>query len=86
MVITNEASLIDTINYRAPLGNSDHLVLEIMTVSSPLETDNVRVLPDMRKSNFEKIKVLNIDWESLLVQRSTTTEDLWNAFLCKYLQ
>ena len=61
--------------------------MEIKTVSSPLETDNAREIPDMRKANLDKIKEeLNIDWESVLAQNSTTTEDIWNAFFCKYLQ
>jgi len=68
LVITNDYS-VSNIDYMAPLGNSDHMLLDIYYNISGTSQEQVNKF-NYSKGEYSNLrKVLNIDWKSVLLQR-----------------
>ena len=87
LLITNESSLIDKIDYTPPLGNSDHLMLEIQTCCNPAKVTTTREILDIRRADFDKLRAeMDLNWDSLFDQHPGNTDEHWNILHNKYHQ
>ena len=79
LVITND-SFIDNIDYLAPLGNSDHSLLDITYNSSGFSKVDTKKF-NFSKGDYAQIRTdLNIDWDSALSLNSEDIDTMWVKF------
>ena len=79
LVITND-SFIDNIDYLAPLGNSDHSLLDITYNSSGFSKVDTKKF-NFSKGDYAQIRTdLNIDWDSALLLKSEDIDTMWFTF------
>ena len=79
LVITND-NTIENIDYMAPLGNSDHSLLDIRYNISHQASIQPKKL-NFKKGDYIKFrKDLDIDWDSALHADSNDIESMWNSF------
>ena len=85
MVITNN-DIINSIDYLAPLGKSDHSVLIITTVLSN-STIDCRPTLNYNKGQYDELReFMNCDWDSLLKPCMENVELMWNTIKTKTLE
>lgn len=69
LVFTDDQNLITEIKHEAPLGKSDHCLLNIRIKSSKETDPNSKTRPNYNKANFETMKEdFNLDWNELFAQ------------------
>lgn len=80
LVMTNEQGMIDSINFREPIGKSDHLVLdwEYRCYTQHGDSQQMKYLYDKADYNGMRTALAAFDWEDLL--QNGTTEEKWNIF------
>lgn len=79
LVISND-SFIDCIEYMAPLGKSDHCVLNIKC-NCKVRLENFKPRLDFEKGNYEALKnYLAIDWTETLRTHKGDINGMWNIF------
>ena len=79
LVLTNE-NFIEDIDYMAPLGKSDHCVLNI---KCEWHGEIIKQKPKLNynKGDYEAFKAfLNIDWNDTLVKYENDVESMWTTF------
>ena len=79
LVLTNE-NFIEDIDYMAPLGKSDHCVLNI---KCEWHGEIIKQIPKLNynKGDYEAFKAfLNIDWNDTLVKYENDVESMWTTF------
>lgn len=83
LILTNEEGMIETIDHCAPIGSSDHEVLEFKYVYRNVNDVYRPGKFCYFKGNYEEInkELENVDWENLLARGSI--EDLWTRFADK---
>ena len=85
LVITNN-ECVKNINYLAPLGKSDHSVLQIYLTSYDNINDSIPKL-NFNKGNYGKLRqFLEINWDSLLQPYIEDVEMMWNIIKNKLLE
>ena len=85
LIFTNEESIVEQVTERAPLGKSDHVVINIKLRCYIEVADIVSTRHQYEKVDFDKMnKSLTCDWDTLFRNRST--EERWHIFLEKMKQ
>ena len=86
LILTNEENLVQDIEYKSPLGKSDHSVIEfqINCTEEKVREHNPKVMYE--KGNYVEMKTeLNkIDWDSILSTDNTGIEEQWLKFKSIY--
>ena len=84
LILTNEEEMIDNVVHNAPLGNSDHEILEFnFKLGRNENTRSNQQSLRFFKGNYDEINRLlaNIDWDLELAQGDI--DELWNRFADK---
>ena len=86
LVFSNEAELVEGVTTNAPLGASDHSVLEIDFRCHPGELPP-KVSYSYEKADFKKMRdMMDIDWEKILGDCEDDVNTQWEIFHNKYKQ
>ena len=84
-LVVSNADNVESIDYLATLGKSDHSVL-IMHVDVCSRINNAIPKLNFNKGNYNELrKHLDIDWDSLLQQYIRDVEMMWNIIKDKLL-
>ena len=80
LVITND-DFIEKIDYNAPLGKSDHSVLDILFKDESAES-NVIDKFNFQKGDYEEFrKYANLEWDKILGSCDGDVEKMWSIFV-----
>jgi hypothetical protein len=80
LVFTDTEELIEPVNHLAPLGKSDHAVLEIQIETVPHQTTHTRK-KIFDKGDYEKMReMMNRDWEAEFSDCRDNVEEQWERF------
>ena len=86
LILTNEESLVQDIEYKSPLGKSDHSVIEFQI--NCIEEKTREHIPKLmyEKGNYLEMKTeLDVlDWDSILSRGNSEIEEQWLKFKCIY--
>ena len=79
LVFTYDNQQLD-IEYASPLGKSDHGLIKFSYQYQP-EKIPPKVVPDLKRADFEKMKeLLNIDWEDEFNDSGDDIDKMWHTF------
>ena len=84
LVFTNEEHMITKVNQLAPLGKSDHSIMEFDLVCQ-MDKKPPKIVKQINRGNFTKMREIldSVDWDNIM-SNTTDINDLWNIFTNKY--
>ncbi len=83
LIFSNEEGMINTIDICAPLGKSDHSVLQFEFTHHTEMSNKKKSIPAYNKGNYILMKQLirDTDWEALLQQGQDNIDEQWEVFM-----
>ena len=85
LVLTDEENLLDTLEHEAPLGKSDHAMLNIKIRCTGSEETSSITRWNYDKGNYEKMKeIFNTAINTHYLDQEQTVDDMWNKILELY--
>lgn len=84
LIITNSEDAIAQVNLEAPLGKSDHVIMQVQVTAHPNTDLRERTFLNYDRGNYTALRTfMDRNWESEM-RSYTTVEDKWNYFRSKY--
>ena len=80
LVLTNNTSLVSSVQSKGQLGASKHIILEAELIIPSCKNETVQMIPDYSKADFDEIRKIlgQINWSEELIGEDT--EGSWNKF------
>ena len=82
LIFTNKEGMINTIDICAPLGKSDHSVLQLEFICHTEKPNKKKSIPQYNKRDYIKMNQLikETDWEVRLHQHRDQIDQQWDIF------
>ncbi len=82
LIFTNEEGMINTIDICAPIGKSDHSVLQFEFTYHMERTNKKKSIPQYNKGNYAQMNqmIKEINWDMLLNQNNDDVDKQWDTF------
>ena len=84
LLFTSRNESVESVDFHAPLGKSDHSVLKVMYRSVAKEIPE-KISYDYNKASYEKMRrMLDINWHELFNDCQDDIDLMWGIFMSKY--